>query len=63
MCELTVSKSLSKLEGVSEVIVDLKAETATVTYDPSKVEWAQMTDATTNAGFPSTVHENSTVHD
>jgi len=54
-----VRKSLSKLEGVSEVIVDLKAETATVTYDPKRVELAQMTDATTNAGFPSAVRVNT----
>ena len=59
MCELTVRKSLSKLEGVREVIVDLKTETATVTYDPNKVELAQMTAATTNVGFPSKVQENS----
>ena len=33
--------------------------TATVTYDPDKVELAQMTEATTNAGFPSIVRESS----
>ena len=55
MCELTVRKSLTKLDGVIEAIVDRKAGTARITYDPAKVEFAQMTEATTNAGFPSTV--------
>ena len=59
MCELTVRKSLTKLDGVSEAIVDRKAGTARVTYDPGKVEFAQMTEATTNAGFPSKVSESS----
>ncbi|MCZ6501258.1 MAG: cation transporter [Gammaproteobacteria bacterium] len=52
-------KSLTKLDGVSQAIVDLKAGTATVTYDPDKVELAQMTEATTNAGFPSTLREST----
>ncbi len=52
-------KSLTKLDGVSQAIVDLKAGTATVTYDPDKVELAQMTEATTNAGFPSMVREST----
>jgi len=59
MCELTVRKSLSKLEGVRDVVVDRKAETATVTFDPSQVELARMTEATTNAGFPSRVREHT----
>ena len=52
-------KSLTKLDGVSQALVDLEAGTATVTYDPDKVELAQMTEATTNAGFPSIVRESS----
>lgn len=52
-------KSLTKLDGVSQAVVDLEAGTATVTYNPDKVELAQMTEATTNAGFPSMVREST----
>lgn len=52
-------KSLTELDGVSEAIVDLEAGTARVTYDADRVEFAQMTEATTNAGFPSKVSESS----
>ena len=52
-------KSLTKLDGVSHAVVDLKAGTASVTYDPDKVQLAQMTEATTNSGFPSTVREST----
>jgi periplasmic mercuric ion binding protein len=54
-----VRKSLTNLEGVSEAIVDLESGTAVVTYDPTKVELLQMTEATTNSGFPSTVQQAS----
>jgi len=51
-----VRKSLTNLQGVIEAVVDLKGGTATVTYDPSLVELDELTEATANAGFPSTVH-------
>jgi len=54
-----VRKSLTNLDGVSEAIVDRKTGTAKVTYDPSIVEFTQMTEATTNSGFPSTVQQAS----
>ncbi len=43
------------LDGVSKAIVSLDKGTAVVTYDPNRIGLNQMTEATTNAGFPSTV--------
>ena len=56
VCPITVRKALEKIEGVHEVNVDLESRTAAVDYDDSKVELATLTQATTDAGFPSTVN-------
>ncbi len=55
LCPITVKKSLEQLPGVSAVKVDFDRKTATVTYDPDKVQPGSLTRATTNAGYPSTV--------
>ena len=55
VCPITVRKALEKVEGVHEVTVDLESRTAAVDYDDSKVEPLSFTQATTDAGFPSTV--------
>jgi mercuric ion binding protein len=39
--------------GVSATSVDFDKKTATVTYDPEKATSAKLTQATTEAGFPS----------
>ncbi len=57
-CPVTVKKSLKKLEGVKETIVTLNPPRAIVVYDPKKVTPEEMTVATKNAGFPSTVKNN-----
>lgn len=54
VCPITVRKSLEKVAGVSAVKVDFDHKTATVTYDPDKVTLATITNATANAGYPST---------
>jgi len=46
---------LEKVSGVSTVKVDFDKKTATVAYDPDKVQPPALTKATTNAGYPSTV--------
>jgi len=55
VCPITVKKSLSKITGVSTVQVDFEHKTATVTYDPDKTATQALTQATTNAGYPSTL--------
>ncbi len=57
LCPITVRKSLEKVSGVSVVKVNFDSKTATVTYDPDKVQPESLTRATTNAGYPSTVQK------
>ncbi len=57
LCPITVRKSLEKVAGVDSVQVDFDKKTATVTYDPDKTKPEALAQATTNAGYPSTVHK------
>jgi len=57
MCGVTVKKALQKLPGVEDITIDYGMKTATVKYDPAKVELTSMVKATTDAGFPSTLHK------
>ncbi|GLK91709.1 mercury resistance system periplasmic binding protein MerP [Pseudomonas turukhanskensis] len=57
VCPITVRKSLEKVSGVSDVQVDFNQKTATVTYDPDKAQPEALTEATSNAGYPSTVQK------
>ena len=45
--------SLERVPGVSSTSVDFDKKTATVTLDPDKATSANLTQATSNAGFPS----------
>jgi len=57
LCPVTVKMSLEELSGVSAVKIDFAKKTATVTFAPDKVQPDALTQATTNAGYPSTVHQ------
>ncbi|WP_261540439.1 mercury resistance system periplasmic binding protein MerP [Burkholderia multivorans] len=57
LCPVTVKKSLEKVPGVNAVQVDFDKKTATVTYDPDKAKPETLTQATTSAGYPSTVQK------
>jgi periplasmic mercuric ion binding protein len=54
-CPIVVKKALEWVPGVSATSVDFDKKTATVTYDPDKATSAKLTQATTDAGFPSKV--------
>ena len=54
-CPIVVKKALEKVPGVSATTVDFDKKTATVTFDPDKATTARLTQATTEAGFPSRV--------
>lgn len=56
MCCITVHKALEKVPGVIEAKVDYDHKTATVKYDADHTNPSQLIKATTNAGFPSSVH-------
>jgi mercuric ion binding protein len=52
-CPIVVKKALQRVPGVSATVVDFDKKTATVTFDPDKVTASHLTQATTEAGFPS----------
>jgi len=56
LCPITVRKALEKVPGVSAVKVSYAKKTAWVTYDPDKTRPEALTKATSNAGYPSTIH-------
>ena len=56
MCSITIHKALEKVPGVIEAKVDYDHKTATVKYDAGKTSPPALVKATTNAGFPSTLH-------
>jgi mercuric ion binding protein len=57
LCPVTIKKSLEKVTGVSAVTIDFGKKTATVTYDPDKTTPDALAEATTEAGYPSTVKQ------
>jgi periplasmic mercuric ion binding protein len=54
-CPIVVKKALERVPGVTSTSVDFDKKTATVTFDPDKATSAKLTQATTEAGFPSKV--------
>ena len=56
MCSITIHKALQKVPGVMDAKVDYDHKTATVKYDSDKTNPIALVKATTNAGFPSTLH-------
>jgi len=59
MCSITIRKALQKVPGVIAAKVDYDHKTATVKYDPDKASPPALVKATTNAGFPSTLHNGT----
>jgi mercuric ion binding protein len=56
VCPITVKKALDKVPGVTSAKVDFDKKTASVTFDPDNANPAALTKATSDAGYPSTVH-------
>lgn len=54
VCPITVTKALTDVAGVSKAEVNFDKRQATVTFDDAKTNIAALTQATTNAGYPST---------
>ena len=54
-CPITVKKALAKVGGVTAITVNFEKREAIVTFDDAKASLQQLTDATTNAGYPSQV--------
>ncbi|HVR81455.1 MAG TPA: mercury resistance system periplasmic binding protein MerP [Luteimonas sp.] len=53
-CPITVKRALNKVDGVTRVEVSYEKKEAVVTFDDAKTAVKTLTDATTNAGYPST---------
>lgn len=58
-CPITVKAALKKVTGVNEVNVSFKTKSARVTFDSSKTNTSELTVATKNAGYPSSVVSNN----
>ncbi len=54
-CVVTVRGSLSQLDGVQDAVVTREPPRAVVTYDRRRVSIGDLVEATTNAGYPSSV--------
>ena len=52
-CPITIKKALEKVDGVIEVKVTWEPKEAVVTYDDVKTSVQVLTEATANAGYPS----------
>lgn len=57
MCKITIKKALQGVEGVQKVSVDGDTKMADITFDPQKTSIEALIKATTNAGYPATVHQ------
>ncbi|GAC1337739.1 MAG: mercury resistance system periplasmic binding protein MerP [Beijerinckiaceae bacterium] len=53
LCPHTVKASLEAVPGVAKAVVSYRDKTAVVTYDDAKTNVQALTNATTNAGYPS----------
>lgn len=57
LCPITVKKALLKVPGVEDAKIDFDHKTATIKFDPAKANTSALAKATTDAGFPSTLHK------
>ncbi len=55
VCPITVRKALEKVPGVETAKVDFKTKRAVVAFDPARTSPDVLTQATADAGFPSSV--------
>ena len=56
LCKFTIKKALQGVEGVEKANVDYDSKTASVTFNPQKTSVDALIKATTDAGYPATVH-------
>jgi len=56
LCKFTIKKALQGVEGVEKASVDYDSKMASVTFNPQKTSVDALIKATTDAGYPATVH-------
>jgi mercuric ion binding protein len=59
MCSITIRKALERVPGVIDARVDYDHKTAIVKYNPEQANPSALVKATTNAGFPSKLHNGT----
>lgn len=57
-CPITVKLSLKDVDGVKDVDISFADKTASVTFDDAVTNNLELTEATTDAGYPSSVRVN-----
>ncbi|MFC5519929.1 mercury resistance system periplasmic binding protein MerP [Polaromonas jejuensis] len=55
VCPITVKKALTRVPGVSQAEVNFDKRQARVTFDDARTSVDALTQATRNAGYPSTL--------
>ncbi len=53
-CPITVKRALTKVDGVLKIEVSFEKREALVTFDDARTNVKALTEATKNAGYPST---------
>ena len=56
-CVISVKRSLTKVNGVTKVDVDLEKGEAVISFDDSETTVEALTKATAKAGYPSAVKQ------
>ena len=54
-CPIAVKKALEKVQGVGKVVATYEPKEAMVTFDDAKTSVEKLTEATKQAGFPSSL--------
>ena len=57
VCPITVKKALTRVDGVSKAEVNFDKRLAVVTFDDAKTGIQNLTEATKNAGYPSSLQK------
>lgn len=60
MCPITVKKALEKIDGVTKIEVSYERKQAVVIFEDTQTSADKLVEATTNAGYPSTIMETET---
>lgn len=56
-CPITVKKALTRVDGVTHAVVNYDTRQTVVTFDDARTGVASLTQATADAGYPSTLKE------
>lgn len=59
LCPVTVKKAIQGVEGVTEANVSYETKQAVVTFDDESTDLETITLASTNAGYPATLYDDS----